>query len=244
MPIEFGNEGGGTSLPWVRHMIEENVWLVNDPEGMDDVRLETNAGEMKHGCLIDIANIQLGWLKISGGRDFIPWPNNDPKAIARPTETQMSFGEEKPAYNRAFQVMMYSPSNFVDGDRPLAPLRVWSSSSAGHRVFVEKLYAAAEQSENFGKQVPVVQIGKAVYTKEYGGPTKVHEFEIVDWMLEASHLLASRALMSVVRMLRFSSSKRPTASRSGSSRMVMRSSAGKCCDWIHVRIRSSRSIID
>ena len=182
MPIEFGSDSTGSSLPWVRHMIEENVWLVNDPEGMDNVRLESAAGELANPCLLDIANIQLGWLKIAGGRDFIAWPGNDPKAVARPSETQMSFGEEKPAYSRGFQVMMYSPANFVDGNRQLAPLRVWSSSSAGHRAFIEALYAAAEQSENFGKKVPAVKIGKAVYTKEYGGPTKVHEFEIVDWM--------------------------------------------------------------
>lgn len=226
MPIEFGNEGGGTSLPWVRHMIEENVWLVNDPEGMDNVRLKTSAGEMEHGCLIDVANIQLGWLKISsGGRDFIAWPNNDAKAIARPEEKVMSFGELKPAYQRAFQVMMYSPSNFVDGDRPLAPLRVWSSSSAGHRVFVEQLYAAAEQSENFGKQVPVVQIGKAVYTKEYGGPTKVHEFEIAQWMdappeLAAAEFPSSKSAASVTQPVTQAQPQTETPSQSSAADSV------------------------
>ena len=95
----------------------------------------------------------------------------------------MSFGEEKPAYSRGFQVMMYSPANFVDGDRQLAPLRVWSSCSAGHRAFIEALYAAAEQSENFGKKVPAVKIGKAVYTKEYGGPTKSMSLKsLIGWM--------------------------------------------------------------
>lgn len=184
MGLDFGSDGGGTSLPWIRHMIEENVWIINDSEGMgDQVRLQSNAGELQHPILIDIRNIQLGWLKIgAGGRDFIEWPNNDPKAVARPEEQVMSFGEMKPAYSKAFQVMLFSNANFVDGDRQLAPLRIWSSSSAGHRAFVEKLYAAAEQSDNFASKVPAVQIGKAVFTKEYGGPTKVHEFEIVDWM--------------------------------------------------------------
>lgn len=183
MAIDFGNDGGGSSLPWVRHMIEENVWIVNDPEGLDDVRLKSNAGELTNPIFIDIAKIQLGWLKISGGRDFIPWPGNDPKAISRPTETQMSFGEEKPAYGRAFQVMVYSEKNFVSDDgRQLAPLRIWSSMSAGHKIFMEKLYEAAEASPNFGSKVPVVSVKKAVFTKEYGGPTKVHEFEILDWM--------------------------------------------------------------
>ena len=79
--------------------------------------------------------------------------------------------------------MVFSNANFIDGDRQLAPLRVFSSSSAGHRAFVEKLYAAAEQSEHFASKVPAVQIGgRPNYTKEFGGPTKVHEFEIVDWM--------------------------------------------------------------
>jgi hypothetical protein len=184
MGIDFGNDAVGTSLPWVRHQIEENIWKVNDPEGMGDhIILKSKHGELQYPVLIDIRNIQLGWLKIAnGGRDFIEWPNNDPKAIARPEEKVMSFGEMKPAYQRAFQVMVFSKANFVDGDRQLAPLRVFSSSSAGHRAFVEKLYEAAEQSEHFASKVPAVQIGEAVYTKEFGGPTKVHEFEIVDWM--------------------------------------------------------------
>ena len=54
-------------------MIEENVWLVNDEEGVENVRLESAAGEPANPCLLDIANIQLGWLKIGGGLDFIPW---------------------------------------------------------------------------------------------------------------------------------------------------------------------------
>ena len=103
MPIEFGSDSTGSSLPWVRHMIEENVWLVNDEEGVENVRLESAAGELANPCLLDIANIQLGWLKIGGGRDFIPWPGNDPKAVARPSETQMSFGEEKQLIRAAFK---------------------------------------------------------------------------------------------------------------------------------------------
>ena len=36
------------------------------------------------GVVIDIENVQLGWLKLSGGRDWVEWPNNDPTNTPKP----------------------------------------------------------------------------------------------------------------------------------------------------------------
>ena len=72
--------------------------------------------------VVDIENIQLGWLKLEGGRDWHPWPNNDPMKVAKPSD----------AHGQGFSVMFYSTKLFDD-----EPVRELSASGAGIRQFVQ-----------------------------------------------------------------------------------------------------------
>ena len=56
MGIDFGNDAVGTSLPWVRHQIEENIWKVNDSEGMGDhIILKSKHGELQYPFFLTYA---------------------------------------------------------------------------------------------------------------------------------------------------------------------------------------------
>ena len=194
--LDFGSDATGSSLPWIRHMIEENVWIIQNAAG-DDTRLfatdkEVPDGALKHPVLLDIKRVELGWLKIAGGRDFIPWPGNSKDAIARPADMVTDRdGNEKFAYGRAYQVFMYSTQNFIIDGTELPPMRVWSSSGAGHKETIQRIYQAAEKCPEWADDslAPAVQFGAAKFTRELGGPTKIHEFEIVGWQAKPEMLL-------------------------------------------------------
>ena len=71
MPLNFVSSGGGS--PFIRFSVEDNEWVRSTPEG-DLQTVDMGSAPV----LIDIENIQQGWLKLSGGRDWVIWPNNDP----------------------------------------------------------------------------------------------------------------------------------------------------------------------
>ena len=41
---------------------------------------------MSNPIYVDIANIKMGWLKLTGGRDWIEWVDNDPSKTPKPID--------------------------------------------------------------------------------------------------------------------------------------------------------------
>ena len=121
---------------------KEDEWTRSSETG------ELEEVEMKGASVvIDIEQIQMGWLKLSDGRDWVAWPDNDPTKITKPSD----------AYSQGGLVTFYSSKLFGD-----APIRELCSSSKGVVRWFEKLYAAAEASENWGKgKVPLLKWAKA-----------------------------------------------------------------------------------
>ena len=159
MPLQFANSGG-SGLPFLRFSIEDNEWLMSTGEQghMPPV-------DWKAPVLIDIENIQLGWLKLQGGRDFQPWPGNN--QTPRPSEE----------YKNGFVVSSYSTQCFGD-----APLRELSSDRAGLQEFVKKLYNEVEAAGKFESgEIPAVEILPAIKTRIGKGPTKIPQYKLVGY---------------------------------------------------------------
>ena len=139
MPLTVIKEGGGS--PYIRYAVQEDEWTRSTETGeLEEVVMKDAS------VVIDIEQIQMGWLKLSDGRDWIAWPDNDPTKVTKPND----------AYSQGGLVMFYSSKLFDD-----APIREFCSSSKGVVRWFEKLYAAAEANENWGKgKVPIVKMGK------------------------------------------------------------------------------------
>jgi len=160
MPLNMLNEGGGTAF--IRFSSDENAWLrSSEGGGLEEV-------ETPFAVLIDIENVQLGWLKLSGGRDWQPWPNNDPTNTPKPSD----------AHKQGFSVKMYSTKVFGDEH-----LREFCASGTGTNMFIKKLYDECEATGEFGKgKVPAFKISKSKEKLKIGaGSTRIPPFEIVDW---------------------------------------------------------------
>ena len=161
MPLNFINESTGAAF--VRFSVEDNEWL-RSSEGGNLVEFDPSKG-----VVIDIENIQLGWLKLSGGRDWVEWPDNDPTNTPKPSD----------AHKQAFSVKLYSTKLFDD-----EPVRELCTSQQGMMMFIKKLHEEAENSGKMGKgEVPAVAIGKSKEKLKIGaGSTRVPPFEIVKWV--------------------------------------------------------------
>ena len=158
MPLMLANSGSGKAF--IRYSIQDNEWLMSSLEG-EPISFEWDAP-----VLVDIEKIQMGWMKLEGGRDFVPWPDNDP-SIPRPADN----------YKQAFCLDFYSTKLFRD-----EPVRELSSSAAGLLEFIKRLYDEVEAAGGFGKeQVPALQIGKAEKFKLGRGPTKVPTYKILGY---------------------------------------------------------------
>lgn len=160
MPLNFIQETGGNA--YIRFMVTDNEWQMSGAAGMETVDISTQA------VIVDIENIQLGWLKLEGGRDWLPWPDNIPSNVAKPSD----------AHGQGFSVMFYSTKLFED-----EPARELSASGAGIRQFVMDLHEEAEKSKEFGSgKVPAIKIGEAPRVKMGKNTTRVPKFEIVKWV--------------------------------------------------------------
>ena len=167
MPLNFVNEGGGGAF--VRFSVEDNEWL-RSSEGGDLKEFDPSSG-----VVIDISNVKLGWLKLSGGRDWVEWPNNDPSQAARPSDQ----------HKQGFLVKMFSSKLFDD-----EPVRELCTSQTGMNIFIKKLYEECESAPEFkdGK-VPAIAITKAKEKMKIGaGSTRVPPFEIKQWVDRPSEL--------------------------------------------------------
>jgi len=164
MALNFVSSGGGS--PFLRFSVENNEWLMSSAGG------ELMPLDFTSPVVIDIENVEQGWLKLDGGRDWISWPDN------RPTEKPSDL------YRQGFVLKFYSSKLFDD-----EPVRELSSNGAGMTEFLKKLYAEAEASGNFGSgKVPAVKILKATPVRIGKGPTKIPQFEIVKWVDRPSEL--------------------------------------------------------
>ncbi len=160
MPLNLIQESSGS--PFIRYHANEDEWSRSSEGG------ELQEVEMKGATvLIDIEEIQMGWLKLEGGRDWVPWPENDPTKVSRPSD----------AHSQGGLVTFYSSKLFGD-----APIRELCSSGKGVVRWFEKMYAAAEASENWGKgKVPAIKIGKGQKITIGKGSSRDIAFEIVGW---------------------------------------------------------------
>ncbi len=161
MSLNFINEKKGGAF--VRFSIEENEWL-RSSEGGDLKEFDPSGG-----VIIDIANIQLGWLKLAGGRDWVEWPNNDSTQSARPSSD----------HKQGFKVTMFSKKLFDD-----EPVRELCTSQVGMNVFIKQVYEKCEAAPEFKEgKVPAIAIAKAKEKLKMGqGGTRVPPFEIKAWM--------------------------------------------------------------
>ena len=168
MPLQFLQEGSGT--PYVRYSVDENEWSQSLAEG------GMSPLEYPLDVVMDIENIQLGWLKLEGGRDWQPWPNNDPTQISKPTDL----------HRQGFSVKMFSTKVFGD-----QPVREFCANGAGVNMFIKEVYDACEaafKGEQKGK-VPAIRITKAPKSLKIGkGTTKVPAFEVMTWVERPSEL--------------------------------------------------------
>lgn len=166
MPLETIKEGGGAAF--IRFSAELDQWSRSSVSGdLIDITWDSPV-------IIDIENVQLGWLKLAGGRDWIVWPNNDPKRGA----------ELKPSdeYKQGFNVKFYSTKLFDD-----EPVRELSANAVGVFTFIKNLYDHCEK--DFGKgKVPAVKITKSTPTRIGKGSTKIPNFEIVKWIDRPSEI--------------------------------------------------------
>lgn len=160
MPLNVIQEGGGS--PFIRYHANEDEWSRSSEGG------ELEEIEMKGATVvIDIEEIQMGWLKLDGGRDWVAWPDNDPTKVGKPSDS----------HNQGGLVTFYSTKLFGD-----APVREFCSSAKGVIRWFEKLYAAAEASENWGKgKVPTIKIGKGTSITMGKGKSRDIAFEITGW---------------------------------------------------------------
>ena len=167
MPLNFVSEGGGGAF--VRFSVEENIWL-RSSEGGDLKEFDPSSG-----VLMDIANVQLGWLKLSGGRDWVEWPDNNPTKAERPSDQ----------HKQGFLVKMFSSKLFDD-----EPVRELCTSQTGMNIFIKKLYEECEGAPEFAEgKVPAIAINKAKEKMKIGaGSTRVPPFEIKKWMDRPSEL--------------------------------------------------------
>lgn len=159
MPLNFVSSGGGS--PFIRYSVEDNEWVRSTAEGgLEAVEMEGAT------VIVDVENIQQGWLKLSGGREWVEWPNNDPTKCPRPSD----------AHKQGFSVMFYSSKLFGD-----EPAREFCTSGTGAIEFIKKLYGEAEKG--FGKgQVPAIKITGSTKVKIGKGNTRIPEFEILKWV--------------------------------------------------------------
>ena len=155
--------GGGGGMPFIRFSIDDNEWGMSSSEVGDLVHFDWDSP-----VLVDVERIDLGWLKLMGGRDFQEWPR-DEKGEHTPTPRPSD------EYKQAFRVKFFSTKLFSD-----APVRELSSDRAGLLEFIRKLHDEAEPK--FGKgEIPAIKMLKALKVRIGKGPTKIPQFEIVGW---------------------------------------------------------------
>lgn len=160
MPLAI--PGGGDAKPYIRFQASMNSWQMSVEDG------GTEEFQFSEAVVVDIQNVQLGWLLLeTGNRDWKPWPNNAPQS--KPAE-----GE----YKAGFEAQVYAKNIFGS-----EPVRSYSSNSTGNVMFIQELYNAAESCPEFSQDMsPVIKITGSKPLKVGKGNTRVPQFEIAKWI--------------------------------------------------------------
>ena len=159
MPLKLLNTSGGNAF--VRYSIEDNMWLISTPEGEPQ---DVTDAIMSNPIYIDIANVEMGWLKLQGGRDWVVWEDNEPANTPKPSD----------AHKQGFAVQMYSKKVFGEEE----PQREFNSSQVGMLEFIKKLYDELEDSFEDGKAA-VVQLTGATRVKIGKGSSRIPTFKFM-----------------------------------------------------------------
>jgi len=166
MPLTLLSGGGGK--PFIRYSPSDDEWTRSCSEG-EPVNVDFTGP-----VIVDIEKTQMGWLKLMGGRDFQPWPNNEPV--------------EKPSHEhkQGFRVDFFSTKLFDD-----EPIREFSSSSAGVLNFIQDLYNKVEADGKFESgEVPVLKMLTAKKLRLGRGNTRIPQFEILKYVPRPEELEA------------------------------------------------------
>ena len=159
MPLKLLNTSGGNAF--VRYSIEDNMWLISTPEGEPQ---DVTDAIMSNPIYIDIANVEMGWLKLQGGRDWVVWEDNEPANTPKPSD----------AHKQGFSVQMYSKKVFGEDE----PQREFNSSQVGMLEFIKKLYDELEDSFEDGKAA-VVQLTGATRVKIGKGSSRIPTYKFL-----------------------------------------------------------------
>lgn len=167
MPLKVLNSSGGNAF--VRYSIEDNMWLMSTPEGEPQ---DVSDAIMENPIYIDIANIQLGWLKLTGGRDWVVWEDNDPGKLG--ADGKLKNPKPTDAHKQGFAVQMYSKKVFGEDE----PQREFNSSQVGMLEFIKKLYDELENSFEDGKAA-VIQLTGASRVKIGKGSSRIPTYKFM-----------------------------------------------------------------
>lgn len=170
MPLMLQAEN--TGMPFIRYISNEDLWLHSTESG-EMSEIDMVDGALPAPMILDIENIQMGWLMLAtGARDWIPFQNvNEP--TPKPSDE----------YKQGFSVRCYSKKLFGD-----EPLREFCASGAGVMVFIQRLYNECEAEFGKGK-VPAVKILKTPSEKMGKGTTRKVKYEIVKWVDRPAEML-------------------------------------------------------
>lgn len=173
MPLKLLNTSGGNAF--VRYSIEDNMWLVSTPEGEPQ---DVSDAIMSNPIYIDIAKVQMGWLKLQGGRDWVRWEDNEPANTPKPSD----------AHKQGFSVQMYSKKVFGEEE----PQREFNSSQVGMCEFIKKLYDELEDTFEDNKAA-VIQLTGASRVKIGRGSSRIPTYKFLamkESPIEDSHIEA------------------------------------------------------
>ncbi len=148
--------GGGDGTAYIRFKPTENAWFMSGPDGPQEF-------EFTSDVLIDIENVQLGWLHLGVGiREWEDWPDN--KQTKKPDEGEFKAGAK---------LKLFSKKVFGDDD----PVRELCTNQAGVIEFIKELYADAE-SKFQKEKVPVVEMTGSKPVKIGKGSTRIPQYTI------------------------------------------------------------------
>ncbi len=168
------NSGGGNAF--IRYSIEDDEWLKSSQEG---VMLKIEDEELANPMHVDIQNVQMGWLKLANGRDWIPWKDNDP--MKKDKNGELIAPQPDESYKQGFTLMLYSEKVFVD-ENGGEPLRELCTSQVGMLEFIKDLYNGLEDQfkANAGKSA-VIRITGTEKVSIGKGKTRIPQYEFLKW---------------------------------------------------------------
>ena len=174
MPLNLVSSGGGNAF--IRYSIEDDEWLKSSQEG---AMLKIEDEELANPMHVDIQNVQMGWLKLANGRDWIPWEDNNP--MKKDKNGELISPQPDESYKQGFTLMLYSKKVFVD-ENGGEPLRELCTSQVGMLEFIKDLYNGLEDQfkANDGKSA-IIKITGTEKVSIGKGKTRIPQYEFLKW---------------------------------------------------------------